>query len=58
MATESSWGIPKPVRTILAARVTELRVGLQEDARRQLAALGISSRPSRPAAGGPHALRR
>jgi hypothetical protein len=43
MATESSWGIPEPVRTILDARVSELRVGLQEDARRQLAALGIAA---------------
>ena len=43
MAAESTWGIPKSVRSVLAARITELRVGLQEDARRQLAAVGISA---------------
>ena len=43
MAADSTWGIPKPVRSVLAARVTELRVALTEDARRQLAALGLSA---------------
>jgi hypothetical protein len=43
MTSDSTWGIPKPVRSILAARVTELRVALTEDARRQLAALGLSA---------------
>ena len=43
MSSDSTWGIPKPVRTVLAARITELRVGLQEDARRQLAAWGIEA---------------
>lgn len=52
MAADSTWGIPKPVRTVLAARVAELRVGLQEDARRQLAALGITGETVGPPPGG------
>lgn len=39
---ESTWGIPPAVRRILSARILELRSVLEEDARRQLAALGIS----------------
>ena len=50
--TDSTWGIPKPVRTVLAARITELRVGLQEDARRQLAAWGIGAEHVGPPPGG------
>lgn len=50
--SESTWGIPKPVRQILAARINELRVGLQEDARRQLAALGIAADRVGPPPGG------
>lgn len=52
MAADSTWGIPKPVRSVLAARVTELRVGLQEDACRQLAALGITAEGVGPPPGG------
>ena len=52
MSSDSTWGIPKPVRTVLAARITELRVGLQEDARRQLAAWGITAREVGPPPGG------
>jgi hypothetical protein len=37
----STWGIPPTVRRILSARILELRSVLEEDARRQLAALGI-----------------
>jgi hypothetical protein len=40
--TESTWGIPPGVRRILSARILELRSALEGDARRQLAALGIS----------------
>lgn len=43
MSSDSTWGIPKSVRTVLSARITELRVGLQEDARRQLAAWGVTA---------------
>jgi hypothetical protein len=52
MAVESTWGIPKPVRSVLAARIAELRVGLQEDARRQLAALGITAERTADPPGG------
>ncbi len=52
MAADSTWGIPKPVRSVLAARITELRVGLQEDARRQLAAFGITADQVGPPPGG------
>jgi hypothetical protein len=52
MAADSTWGIPKPVRSVLAARIAELRVGLQVDARRQLAALGISAERVGPPPGG------
>jgi Eco57I restriction-modification methylase len=38
----STWGIPPTVRRILSARILELRGLLEEDARRQLAALGIT----------------
>lgn len=38
----STWGIRPTVRRILSARILELRSLLEEDARRQLAALGIS----------------
>ena len=38
----STWGIPPAIRRILSARILELRSVLEEDARRQLAALGIS----------------
>lgn len=38
----STWGIPPTVRRILSGRILELRSALEEDARRQLAALGIS----------------
>ncbi len=40
--TASTWGIPPTVRRVLAARILELRSVLEEDARRQLAALGIT----------------
>src|SRR5687768_16669437 len=43
MPSESTWGIAKQVRSVLNARITELRVTLTEDARRQLAALGLTS---------------
>src|SRR4051794_15296601 len=52
MMADSTWGIPKPVRSVLAARITELRVGLQEDARRQLAAWGIGADRVGPPPGG------
>ena len=38
----STWGIPPAVRRILSARILEFRGLLEEDARRQLAALGIT----------------
>ena len=41
-APESTWGIPSRTRGLLKSSILELRVLLEEDARRQLAALGIT----------------
>ncbi len=39
---ESTWGIPARTRALLKSSILELRALLEEDARRQLAALGIA----------------
>ena len=39
---ESTWGIPSRTRGLLKSSILELRALLEEDARRQLAALGIT----------------
>lgn len=41
-APESTWGIPSRTRGVLKSSILELRALLEEDARRQLAALGIT----------------
>jgi len=41
-AAASTWGIPQPVRKKLRAHILALRSALEDDARRQLAALGIT----------------
>jgi hypothetical protein len=48
----STWGIPPAVRRILKARILELRSLLEEDARRQLAAIGITGSEIREPPGG------
>lgn len=41
--TASTWGIAPPVRSVLRSRILELRNALEEDADRQLAAVGVGA---------------
>lgn len=48
----STWGIAPPVRSILRSRILELRTSLEEDADRQLAAVGLGEAGSGDVPGG------